>query len=60
MLDGLIGCKTGITAPAGPCFSGYYEKDGLQIVIVILNSRSSDARWAEIEKIIFWVRNAQK
>jgi hypothetical protein len=29
-------------------------------VIVILNSRSSDARWAEIEKIIFWIRNAYK
>jgi len=60
VLDGLIGCKTGITAPAGPCFSAYYEKDGLNLVIVILNSRSSEARWTEIEKMIFWVRNAQK
>jgi len=28
-MDGLKGCKTGITASAGPCFAGYYEKDGL-------------------------------
>lgn len=26
--DGIIGCKTGITNAAGPCFCGYYEKDG--------------------------------
>ena len=25
--DGIIGCKTGITNAAGPCFAGYYEKD---------------------------------
>jgi len=28
-MDGLIGCKTGITTAAGPCFAGFYEKDDL-------------------------------
>jgi D-alanyl-D-alanine carboxypeptidase (penicillin-binding protein 5/6) len=28
-MGGLIGCKTGITTAAGPCFAGFYEKDGL-------------------------------
>ena len=25
---GFIGCKTGITNAAGPCFAGFYERDG--------------------------------
>ena len=24
--NGFIGCKTGVTNAAGPCFAGYYEK----------------------------------
>lgn len=24
-MDGMLGCKTGITDAAGPCFGGYYE-----------------------------------
>lgn len=27
VVDGFIGCKTGITNAAGPCFCGYFEKD---------------------------------
>jgi D-alanyl-D-alanine carboxypeptidase len=42
VLDGLIGCKTGITNSAGPCFTGYFEKDGLNLVIVLLNSDSME------------------
>ena len=37
-MDGLKGCKTGITASAGPCFAGYYEKDGLQLVLTLICS----------------------
>jgi D-alanyl-D-alanine carboxypeptidase len=28
IMEGIKGCKTGITSSAGPCFAGYYEKDG--------------------------------
>jgi D-alanyl-D-alanine carboxypeptidase (penicillin-binding protein 5/6) len=36
--DGLYGCKTGITKPAGPCFAGYYEKNGMKLALVLLSS----------------------
>lgn len=39
---GFIGCKTGITDAAGPCFAGFYEKDGLQLAIVVLSSKSME------------------
>jgi len=47
-LDGLIGCKTGITTAAGPCFCGYYELDGLKIAIILCHSRSMEIRWLEV------------
>ena len=48
IFDGLIGCKTGITQSAGPCFSGYYEKDDLKLVLVLARSRTLEIRWIEI------------
>lgn len=46
--EGLIGSKTGITASAGPCFSGYYEKDEYKLALVLANSRTMEVRWIEI------------
>ena len=46
--NGLYGCKTGITKPAGPCFAGYYEKNGLKLALVLCHSRSMSIRWIEI------------
>lgn len=37
-----IGCKTGITDSAGPCFSGCYEDQGESICIVVLNSKNME------------------
>ena len=48
VFDGLKGCKTGVTQAAGPCFAGYYEKDGLKLALVLCNSVSMDHRWVEI------------
>jgi D-alanyl-D-alanine carboxypeptidase len=45
LLDGLYGCKTGITTAAGPCFAGYYEKDGMKLALILCHSKSSDIRW---------------
>ena len=47
-VPGLLGCKTGITTSAGPCFAGYYEKDDKKISIILLHSKSLDHRWVEI------------
>ena len=30
-MEGLIGCKTGITNAAGPCFGGYYENKEMDL-----------------------------
>lgn len=51
-VEGLIGCKTGITNPAGPCFCGGYEKDGHKYIVVVLCSKSMEARWVEVPKMI--------
>lgn len=39
---GFIGCKTGITDSAGPCFSGVFTGKGESICIVVLNSKSME------------------
>ena len=52
-----IGCKTGVTDPAGPCFSGFYENlsTGDTYCIVILKSKTMDQRWVEVPKMLEWV-----
>ena len=53
-MDGLIGCKTGVTAAAGPCFAGYYETKNLKLVMVLCSSKSMEARWKEIRLMVEW------
>jgi D-alanyl-D-alanine carboxypeptidase len=52
------GCKTGITMSAGPCFSGYVERNqgpNLEhIIVIVLNSKSMEARWVEIPQLVNW------
>lgn len=57
-LNGLYGCKTGITRPAGPCFAGYYEKNGLKLALILCASKSMDARWIEVQKMVYWAEKA--
>jgi len=52
--EGLIGCKTGITAAAGPCFAGYYEMPTTKLAIILCNSKSLDQRWIEIQDLVEW------
>ena len=53
-MEGLIGCKTGITNAAGPCFAGGYEKDDIKLMVVVLSSKSMEQRWVEVPKMITW------
>lgn len=58
-MDGLLGCKTGITDAAGPCFGGYYEsskKDAMKLAIVLCHAKSLDHRWVEIETLVDWTK----
>jgi D-alanyl-D-alanine carboxypeptidase len=53
-VEGFIGCKTGITEVAGPCFSGVYDAKGDKICVVVLNCRSMDQRWVEVPQMVEW------
>ena len=38
-----VGCKTGITDTAGPCFAGFFEEGhSISICVVVLNSKSME------------------
>merc|ERR1712224_613433 len=54
--QGIKGCKTGITVPAGPCMSAYIEKELTDhesqksiehIIVILLNSKTMEIRWVE-------------
>ena len=50
-----IGCKTGITDTAGPCFAGYFEEGhSISICVVVLNSKSMEQRWIEVPLMVQW------
>lgn len=53
-MEGLLGCKTGITQAAGPCFGGYYENNklNLKLAIVLCNAKSLEHRWVEVKTLI--------
>ena len=53
-VDGFIGCKTGITEAAGPCFCGGYERGNDKYIVVVLCSKSMEQRWVEVPKIVDW------
>lgn len=49
---GYVGIKTGITNTAGPCLAAYISKKKRSYLVILLNSRSMDARWVEVMKIV--------
>ena len=56
-LPNYYGVKTGITDPAGPCLSAFYERGGQGYIIVLLSSKSKEARWGEVTKLVNWALN---
>lgn len=57
---GYNGLKTGITEAAGPCLSASYSHKGHEFVVVLLNSKTMEARWEEVPQLIKWAKNYQK
>jgi D-alanyl-D-alanine carboxypeptidase len=51
---GVSGIKTGITTSAGPCLATYLNKDGYDLIIVLLCCKSPEARWVETNKLANW------
>ncbi len=50
-----IGGKTGHIPEAGFCFAGWFEKDGREVITVVLGAPTEAARFAETEKLVKWV-----
>lgn len=46
--------KTGITPTAGPCLTVVYSKDGVELVLTLLNSKNLEHRWEEAKRLIAW------
>jgi D-alanyl-D-alanine carboxypeptidase len=60
-VPGFVGCKTGVTDSAGPCFSGCFEAQGERICIIVLNSKTMDQRWIEVPMMAEWaIRRKQR
>lgn len=52
--DGNIGGKTGTTDDAGYCFASTYNRDGDEIYTVVLNSSTTDQRFADTATLASW------
>ncbi|TNV84467.1 hypothetical protein FGO68_gene13804 [Halteria grandinella] len=55
--SGYSGLKTGITPTAGPCLAASLQRDEFKFIVVILNSKSMDQRWGEVQKLATWAMN---
>lgn len=52
--DGNIGGKTGTTDDAGYCFASAYDRDGDEVYTVVLNSATTDQRFADTATLANW------
>jgi len=57
---GYNGIKTGSTYNAGPCLISSIEVDKRMLIIVLMNSKSANARWIETELLKEWTLNELK
>ena len=54
-IEGYLGVKTGTTDAAGACLVACGERDGRELVVVVLGSTSSDARYVDARNLFRWV-----
>ena len=53
-IQGFSGVKTGTTSAAGACLVAFGERDGDELLAVILGSSSSPARYADAKNLFRW------
>ena len=53
-IDGYLGVKTGTTTAAGACLVSWGERDGRELIVVVLGSTSSDARYVDSRNLYRW------
>ncbi|EAR97583.1 D-alanyl-D-alanine carboxypeptidase family protein (macronuclear) [Tetrahymena thermophila SB210] len=49
-----IGIKTGNTPNAGPCLATHYQKNGIDIQVIVLKCKDSEKRWVDSQKLAEW------
>jgi D-alanyl-D-alanine carboxypeptidase (penicillin-binding protein 5/6) len=52
--EGYDGIKTGTTGAAGACLVSTGERNGRRLIVVVLGSTSSDARYADTRNLYRW------
>lgn len=66
MFSGTLGCKTGVTQSAGPCFSGCFararknEQNTDNVIVVVLGSKSMEIRWIEVPQLVRWYQSVKQ
>jgi len=55
-VEGFIGLKTGVTAPAGACLSSVYKTEKLHLIFVVLGCESKDERFDDTERLLNWIK----
>jgi D-alanyl-D-alanine carboxypeptidase (penicillin-binding protein 5/6) len=53
-MEGYSGVKTGTTDAAGACLIACGERDGRELIVVILGSTSGDARYTDARNLFRW------
>lgn len=57
---GINGIKTGITPSAGPCLCTSINHEGIDLIIVIIATKSMEIRWSETWKLANWAMQRLK
>ena len=52
--EGTTGLKTGYTSTAGHCLSASAERDGIELIAVVLGCESSAGRFADAKALLNW------
>ncbi len=53
-IDGFNGVKTGTTSAAGACLVSSAQRDGRELLMVVLGASSSDARYSDSRNLYRW------
>jgi len=44
-----------VTVSAGPCLSTWYNENGYNLIVVVLDSKSKNMRWEDSVNLINWI-----
>jgi D-alanyl-D-alanine carboxypeptidase len=54
---GFNGIKTGVTPAAGPCMATSFCKEGIHLIVIVLDCKNVQNRWDDSVKLTFWGYN---